>query len=429
MRALHWFRNDLRIHDHRVLSTIHEHADTLLCVFVLDPRWFAATPLGFPKTGEHRRRFLYETLTDLDQELRGHGQRLLVVEGVPSEVLPRLVSDYSITNVFCSREVTTEEVDDEEQVIASITPIPVHRFWDRTLIHPDDLPFQLADLPDVFTQFRTKVERPWKVRALHPTAIQLPPPPELLEDDAERALPTYAPSTPSALSAFPFRGGPISGIARMDDYIHGRQLIRTYKDTRNGLLGETYSSKLSPWLATGSLSPGMIYHAVRHHEAQYGANDSTYWLLFELLWRDFFRFTAAKHGAHLFHRWSLRGTGPTWVHDRDLFQRWCVGATGDDFVDANMRELHATGWMSNRGRQNVASCLSKTLGIDWRWGAAWFESQLIDYDPCSNYGNWAYVAGVGNDPRGAYRVFNTSKQAEQYDPDGSFRRAWNSSPA
>ena len=103
-------------------------------------------------------------------------------------------------------------------------------------------------------------------------------------------------------------------------------------------------------------------------------------------------------------------------------QEWIDGQTGVDFVDANMLELKLTGFMSNRGRQNVASYLCNDLKLDWRYGAAYFEQQLIDYDVCSNWGNWAYLAGVGNDPRD--RKFNTQVQAERYDSNHSFRKLW-----
>ena len=110
-------------------------------------------------------------------------------------------------------------------------------------------------------------------------------------------------------------------------------------------------------------------------------------------------------------------------HDETLFEKWKQGKTGVDFVDANMIELNLTGFMSNRGRQNVASYLCNDLKLDWRYGAAYFEQQLIDYDACSNWGNWAYIAGVGNDPR-ADRYFNIEKQAQNYDRDKKFRHLW-----
>jgi deoxyribodipyrimidine photo-lyase len=110
-------------------------------------------------------------------------------------------------------------------------------------------------------------------------------------------------------------------------------------------------------------------------------------------------------------------------HHSGWFEKWKNGNTGIDFVDANMIELKLTGFMSNRGRQNVASYLCHNLKLDWRYGAAYFEEQLIDYDVCSNWGNWMYVAGVGNDPR-ENRVFNMEKQAAMYDHDQSYRNLW-----
>ena len=109
--------------------------------------------------------------------------------------------------------------------------------------------------------------------------------------------------------------------------------------------------------------------------------------------------------------------------DPKTFHRWKEGRTPNAFVNANMIELATTGWMSNRGRQNVASYLVHDLGQDWLAGARHFEEHLIDYDPCSNYGNWMYLGGVGNDPR-PNRAFNLEKQAEFYDPDSKFRNLW-----
>jgi deoxyribodipyrimidine photo-lyase len=167
---------------------------------------------------------------------------------------------------------------------------------------------------------------------------------------------------------------------------------------------------------------------VQRYEAERGASDETYWLVFELLWRDYFRFVAAAHGDALFRPGGLQGLPIPWRPLTDLrarrdYERWRGGRTGFPLVDAAMRELAATGWMSNRGRQNVVSFLTKNLGVDWRAGAEWFESQLLDYDVASNWGNWTYGAGVGNDARG-FRFFNLHKQAAEYDPAGAYVRHW-----
>ncbi|MGB2925821.1 MAG: DASH family cryptochrome, partial [Limnothrix sp.] len=224
-------------------------------------------------------------------------------------------------------------------------------------------------------------------------------------------------------SVLSFVGGETAGLKRLDDYFWQGDRLKNYKETRNGLLGADYSSKFSPWLAHGCLSARYIAAQVAEYEAKRTANTSTYWLIFELLWRDYFRWISAKHGNKIFRPAGLQGVEIPWRQDQTAFEKWRTGQTGIPFVDANMRELLATGFMSNRGRQNVGSFLTKNLGLDWRLGASWFESQLIDYDVCSNWGNWNYTAGVGNDARG-FRYFNIPKQAKDYDPQGDYVRHW-----
>ena len=172
----------------------------------------------------------------------------------------------------------------------------------------------------------------------------------------------------------------------------------------------------------GCLSPRTVYQEVSRYENERVANEDTYWLIFELLWRDFFQFQFRKHGADFFSATGIRDVKKDWRRDREAFGRWADGETGVPFVDANMRELNRTGYMSNRGRQNVASFLADALRLDWRWGAAYFEERLIDYDVASNWGNWAYQAGVGNDSRDNY--FNVLSQAEYYDSNADYVTTW-----
>jgi deoxyribodipyrimidine photo-lyase len=231
----------------------------------------------------------------------------------------------------------------------------------------------------------------------------------------------YMPIHPkSAIRAI---GGEDEGLKRLHEYTYGMHGIATYKETRNGLIGDAYSSKFSPWLALGSLSAKNILKTVNDYEQEFGANDSTYWMKFELLWRDFFQWTVKKHGNVCFKAGGIRGVDKKKTNDPDTFDAWRFGETEDTFVNANMKELYLTGFMSNRGRQNVASYLVHDLNQDWRVGAAWFESRLIDYDVASNWGNWMYIAGVGNDPR-QDRVFNTKRQADMYDPNGEYQKLW-----
>jgi deoxyribodipyrimidine photo-lyase len=289
------------------------------------------------------------------------------------------------------------------------------------LIHPEDLPFALRDLPDIFTQYRKIVEARLFVRACFPTPTAV----QALAHTEAPFEPHFPDTIADVRSALPFQGGEPAGQARLHDYVWKSDLLRTYKETRNGLIGPDYSSKFSAWLADGCISPRQVFHEVRRYESERVANDSTYWMIFELLWRDYFRLVMGKFGTALFSidGISRRSTRRSWGRNSADFQAWVSGNTGNQFIDANMRELLLTGFMSNRGRQNVASYFVNELGLDWRLGAQYFEEALVDYDVYSNWGNWAYLAGVGNDPR-ENRRFNITRQADVYDPAGSYQKLW-----
>jgi deoxyribodipyrimidine photo-lyase len=305
--------------------------------------------------------------------------------------------------------------------------VNVHSFWGSTLYQLINIPFSVSEIPEVYTNFRKKCEEKSVVHDPLPTPDKLPPLPSDFET-GESTNPTlenlgyeHEPEFDNR-AVLQFTGGETEALKRMNDYIWEGDHLKNYKKTRNELLGANYSSKFSPWLAVGALSPRMIHKEVKKYENERVSNRSTYWMIFELIWRDYWKFLFAKHDPKIFYPGGIQDKQVDWKHDPELFKQWADGTTGFPFVDANMRELKRTGFMSNRGRQNVASVLAKNFGIDWRWGAAWFESQLIDYDVYSNYGNWAYVAGVGTDPRNRY--FHIVNQAKKYDSDGEYMQQW-----
>ncbi|WP_017658633.1 DASH family cryptochrome [Baaleninema simplex] len=425
-RILLWHRNDLRLHDRKDLQEAIATDAQIIPLYCFDPRQFGKTAFGFPKTGSYRAQFLLESVADLRNSLRQRGSDLVVRCGKPEAIVPQLVKDLDIDGVFFQEEVTSEETTCDRAVTNALKSMGVNVkiFWGSTLFHPENLPFPISKLPEVFTQFRKQVEKESETDNLFPTPKQLPQLPDI--DVGE--LPTLEalgvePPQFDDRAVLEFRGGETAGMARVKEYFWERDRLRVYKQTRNGMLGADYSSKFSPWLALGCLSPRYLYEEVKAYEAERVRNDSTYWLIFELLWRDYFRFICQKHGDRVFYRSGLRGLDIDWKQDWERFELWAQGKTGYPFVDANMRELQLTGFISNRGRQNVASFLTKNLGIDWRMGAEWFESLLIDYDVCSNWGNWNYTAGVGNDARG-FRYFNIPKQAKDYDRDGKYAKHW-----
>jgi len=425
--SIAWFRNDLRVRDHEPLLRAAA-AGPVVAVYCLDPRAYAPSPLGLPRIAAHRARFLVESVAALREDLQALGGDLVVRRGAPEQVLPTLAGEVGARAAYFHRAAGTEERAVEAALARS--SLAVHAFDGATLLHPDDLPFALRDLPDLFTRFRTWVEKASvRPRAVHPAPDRLVTPaiePGELPTSDEFGAPT-PPHDPRA--TMHFGGGGAAAHARLRHFVWDADRLRTYKETRNGMLGPDDSSRLSPWLALGCLSPREVYADVQRYERERVRNDSTYWMFFELLWRDYFHFVSAKYGARLYRVGGLRDLRLSWRRpDRDAaaqrdFAAWCDGRTGYPLVDANMRELRATGFMSNRGRQNVASFLTKNLAIDWRFGAAWFEAHLLDYDAASNCGNWCYTAGVGNDAR-AFRFFNIYKQAEDYDPHGDYVRHW-----
>jgi deoxyribodipyrimidine photo-lyase len=429
--AIVWFRRDLRLHDNEALSDAMKHGDEVLPVYIFDPReWQGTLPLtGLPKIGPHRARFILESVADLRQNLRERNSDLIIRIGHPEEILVDLCQSVQASWVFCNRERTSEELKVQNAVEQSMWAIGREVYYSRgkLLYYTSDLPFPITQTPDTFTQFRKETERLTPVREPLPAPSRVPLPDAGKIDLGE--LPTLADfgipePAHDERAAIDWHGGETAGLDRLAYYLFDSHAISTYKETRNQLIGSHYSTKFSAWLAQGCLSPKRIYAEVKAYEAKNGENESTYWVIFELLWRDFFRLMGKKHGDKIFHKRGFKDAAdPEWKQDKALLQRWIDGQTGTPFVDANMREIARTGFMSNRGRQNVASYLVKDLKVDWRMGAEYFEHILIDYDVTSNWCNWNYVAGVGSDPR-ENRYFNILSQADRYDPTGEYVKLW-----
>jgi deoxyribodipyrimidine photo-lyase len=294
----------------------------------------------------------------------------------------------------------------------TLRPLPA-----ATLLQPDELPFDLNSMPRTFSRFRKEIEKPGYQGYKF----------------ARQDLDFTTDRSPARL--------------RLRDYIFQGRHILTYKETRNGLGPGDYSSRLSKWLAAGAISAAEVGSAILRFEESVAKNESTYWLLFELLWRDFFHFLNRAVGPLTYAPSGFLGRRSPGLQDSlawkfyssdqqmrftqresemldsywQRFRAWARGQTGEEFVDTMMRELYFTGELSNRGRQCAASYLIHDLHLPWWWGAQWFEHLLLDFDVSSNWGNWAYIAGVGADPR-PVRRFNMALQAERYDPAGSYRK-------
>lgn len=418
-----WFRNNLRTQDHEALTKALEKEQPVIGLYCLDPEFSKETKYGFKKTEKYRARFLLETLHELKNALSKLNIPLYIIHDTTIRGFEKVLSAHNIEHIFTQKEWTSEEVSVQNEIKKAFPKITWHEYYDQFLFHPDDIPFEFHQIPKVFTDFRKKCEKEVKIRPL----LETKPQREDYFFQTDCKVPSleelgYSTFETHPNTAFPFKGGEIQALRRIDQYFFETENLSIYKQTRNGLIGESYSSKLSAWLANGSISAKKIYWEVKEYEKQVGANEDTYWLIFELIWRDFFKYISLKHGNKIFQLNGILNQTYEWKFNPKAFRQWTEGNTREPFVNANMIELQKTGFMSNRGRQNVASFWAKEWEQDWRVAAAYFESMLIDYDVHSNYGNWIYNAGVGNDPRD--RKFNIKRQSEMYDPDKKYQKLW-----
>lgn len=418
-----WFTSDLRIEDNETLSRAIDENDFVIPLYCWDEEFFESKHNNFPRVGFHRQRFILNAIIDLHNSLKSIGGVLFVRHGKAINIFKEITQKNNIQKVYTKKQVGFEEKTLNEELKNYLFSVGVdfQEYSTSTLYHPSDLPFSMSTIPTVFSKFRKLTEKESTVRLplRKPNAILCPKekndfPPKLKFKNSYDLL------SPS----LPVLGGEKYALEHLKRYLFESKSILHYKKTRNELFGLEFSSKLSPWLALGCLSPKFIYHQIKAFEREFHANESTYWLVFEILWRDFFRFCFKKHPTEYFKKHGIIGSSSNKNQiNIEIINDWINGNTQNQFVNASMNELKSTGWTSNRMRQIVASYFIHDLKQDWRIGASYFEYILIDYDVSSNWGNWAYIAGVGNDPR-AGRKFNLEKQEDLYDKEKRYQTIW-----
>jgi len=441
--GLYLFTNDLRINDNQLLHYAAQSVDKLICVIV-EPTLvrFSADLAQEQSYGAHRQAFVSQSIANLESNLVKLGQQLVVIRSnhlepdAAEKTLSQIIVSQHVTHFFANAHCSY----DERQLIHTahsrhpdlITCLPHH----STLFDSHELPFELSKVPSSFTKFRKLVEH-LDVNDGETVISALPPAVRLASTSTISLF--SSPNDESAVIS-DYLGGEDAGLAHLENYF-SHDYALNYKQTRNAFDGIVNSTKFSPWLALGCVSPKTIYRHLKQFKTEHCSNDSTYWIYFELLWREYFYWKCLSLGSSLFGDSSNRelySPNSSATSNRD-FAKWKSGNTNYPIVDACMRQLNETGYMSNRGRQLAVSCLIFELGIDWRHGAAYFETQLIDYDVASNWGNWAYIAGELRPPVSAQtdkqkntdqaqpksRHFDLGKQTDMYDPNHAFINKWN----
>ncbi len=365
---LTWFRNDLRTHDNEVLYSAIEKADFIIPVYIFDTRYYQKNKSGFLNTGDLRQQYTYYTVQALKQRLQALGGDLLVYEGLPEEIIPHLVQKYEVDEVYHHREVAKRETDISELVEEALWKIKINlkHFIGHTLYHKEDLPFPVRDIPEDFHLFRKKIEKESRVRNPLPDITSFHIPPHLEETVLPEAIET------SLTCSF----GEVAALAELD-------AVLTSDETNQDLY-----TRLSPFLAIGALSPVLAYHILSEKASPQHKKNTTQ-LLDGLLRRDYYRFMLKKYPRRFFINPDTPELDP------ELLTRWTSGQTEDDTINGLMDTLNKTGNISYEGRETLALHLIYEYKQDWLYGAAWFEQQLIDYAPSTNYGFWAHLAGQG----------------------------------
>ena len=406
--AIWWIRRDLRLGDNQALTEAMHEAEVIVPVFILDPKL-----LSSDYTGPARLAFLFESLRELDVNLKQLGSRLILRRGDPLEVLINLLRETGAESVFAEEDYSPYARQRDGKVALSL---PLKLVPGLTVFHPD-MPLKADGSPyTVFTPF----SRTW--RSLPASGSPHPAPKQLSAMPALTSL--EIPEKPSHTAESPFKAGEEEAQRRLSAFTDSA--IFDYSDMRNRMNLEG-TSQLSPYLRLGMLSARQAVWAAQQASqlasttsAQKGAET---WLN-ELIWREFY-------AAILYHfpyvrqeafRAELRNI--PWQNDPSGLAAWKAGLTGYPVVDAAMRQLNTTGWMHNRARMISASFLTKDLLINWQEGELYFMQSLLDGDPASNNGGWQWTAGTGTDAAPYFRVFNPILQGLKFDPQGDYVRRW-----
>jgi deoxyribodipyrimidine photo-lyase len=408
-KGILWFRNDLRLHDNEALMDALEACDEILPVYVFDDRMFEdKTSYGFSKTGTTRKRFIIESVRALDRELRKRNSRLQIFIGKTEDIIYELARKHKTKWVFCNRERTRDEVviqDAVEHLMWSIGQ-EIRYSRGKMLLYTADLPFPITHTPDLFTTFRKEVAY---IQIRQPLAAP-PSIPTLDISDWTADFPEIELDQGEEVER-EIEGGEESGLRRLHSIHDSDQLSKL----DSGM-------ELSPWISQGCLSPKSIYYQLKSVETRQNQSFISDQIL-KLVRRDYFRCMGKKFGNLIFVPSGIQGEPVSRKRDMEVIDSWCSGQTGQPLVDAGIRALVQTGFIDYKMRVLLSSYFIHELNQDWVVGAEFFESNLIDYDPCSNYGNWNRLAGVGAVKREQAKL-NFDHQSKMLDPDGEFVAKW-----
>ena len=415
-----WFRQDLRLGDHKALAAALSTGAPVVPLYILDD----VTP-GNWKMGGASRWWLHMSLAALDKDLVARGTRLVLQRGAARQIVPDIAARCNATAVYCSRayEPAASALEAELKTALEVDGIAFKRYGGALLKEPEDIRTKTGEVYKVYTPFWRALSDGLSMPAPRPAPAVMPAPVRfprgLMLDDLD-----LLPKKPDWAGGMreTWTPGEAGALKRLDRFL--KHAMKNYAEDRNRPDVEGVS-RLSPHLHFGEITPALCWHKAGLAAARMPGSDKGHeTFLKELVWREF-------SYSLLFH-WPDLPDAPfrpefahfPWKSDPAHLIAWQKGQTGYPIVDAGMRELWATGYMHNRVRMIVASFLIKHLLVPWQQGEAWFWDTLVDADLASNAASWQWVAGSGADAAPYFRIFNPVLQGEKFDPNGSYVRRY-----
>lgn len=413
--SIAWFRNDLRLADNPALIASLGSGRAVLPVYVLDEE-----TEGVRAPGAASRWWLHHSLLALDASLRTLGSRLILRRGPAERVIEELAAECGAEAIYWNRVYDQGSRERDARLKQSFTRrgVVAESLKANLLFEPWEVTTQGGEPFKAFAPFWRACRNLASPATALPAPRNLPAPPTWPRSDKVsdwKLLPT-APDWASGMRAS-WTPGEAAAARRLAGFLD--DALQRYRQARD-LPAIDGTSRLSPHLAFGEISPRQIWRAAtgRGHAAAVEK------FLAELGWREF-SYNLLFHFGDLAQR-NFRPEFDVfpWEEAGDALDAWRRGRTGYPIVDAGMRELWTTGWMHNRVRMIAASFLTKDLLVDWRTGERWFWDTLVDADPANNAAGWQWVAGTGADAAPYLRVFNPVLQGEKFDPNGDYVRRW-----
>ena len=411
--AIVWFRRDLRLSDNPALMAAVQSERPLILLYIYETN--LDRPLGAAK-----KVWLHHSLKALSDSIEEKGAKLILREGPAEAILDDIIKQSGAEAVYWNRRYEADGIERDSNIKASLKEagLSVKTFNGSLLSEPWEVKTQSGGYYKVFTPY-------WRAASqiVGPRVKAMPPmnPPQSLTPFKKKLAMDELGLLPKTLDwddkiIADWQPGEAGAMKRLKSFLDGP--VKDYKDARNIPSNTKGTSRLSPHLSAGEISPKQIWEAAR--EGKHNADK----FLSEIGWREF-SYVLLYHNPKLAEEnYKSDFDNFEWKSDDKALEAWTKGETGYPFVDAGMRELWQTGWMHNRVRMVVASFLIKHLLIDWRDGEDWFWDTLLEADPAANSASWQWVAGSGADAAPYFRIFNPFGQGEKFDEEGGYVRKY-----